>query len=174
MKEIKKLNKLLFLFSVIFLSCKSTTHVSLSSIYIIENKKTSEYVLYNTSTVLPLITITKDEKVACINNKIVYVQCNNKEHILKYKIKKIVQDDILVEVGVGYYVKLADDWYGFLADINDDISNSNFEIKYIFKKDKFSCIGNIKGLISYNDYLIWLNKSMSIKEDPINTIVIME
>ena len=150
---------------MILYSCSSNSHISLSSIYEVNESDYSEYILYNSSTLLPLITVSKYEKIACKDNIVVYIQCSNKQHLSKFNKKQISLNDILVEPGIGFYVKLSDDWYGFVSDINTDISNSDMEIIYAFKKLEYNFIGDIKQLMSYKDYITWIKKSIIVDEE---------
>ena len=169
-------NKILgFFLLFIFMSCSSTQHINIGSTYKVDKKDLSRYyVLYNAADILYLKVISKNEKIGVIDGKVVYVQCENKRHFHKYNIKEITFDDILVEPGVGFYVKLPDEWYGFIDDINTDLTKEQLTIKFIFKKESFSLVGDVHELMHYNDYLEWLDPSSFFYDDLNNKIIIAQ
>ena len=86
MKERKQLNKIFSVFLVfIFMSCSSTSHISIGTVYKVDKKDLSRYyVLYSAAEILYLKVISRNEKIGIRNNKVVYVQCENKKHFEKY------------------------------------------------------------------------------------------
>ncbi len=173
-KKMRKITNILYTF--LFLSCTSVSNITLGNTYKceIDKEKESNYIMYNSATILPLISVSKYLKIACEKNQIVYIQRNDKKTIAKYNTKQITLNDILVEPGVGFYVKLSDNLYGFIAEINDDISNQELKILYVFQKKDFSFIGDVKSLMNYTEYMNWMDKSEVSDEELNNKFIIIE
>lgn len=172
MKEIRLLIKTILLF--LMCSCTSLKHVQLGSTYTQEENDYKEYVLYNSASILPLTPISTDEKIGCRDNKVVYIQCENKKHYPEYWKKKISINEIIVEPGVGFYIEFPDEWYGFVAGMNEDLMNKELSIKYLFKKEKFSFPGDLKTFLTYEEFLNWYENSVPVDVEVYKIIIVNE
>ena len=118
-----------------------------------------EYTLLNSATVLPLYAYSDYISIGGMEGKVQYIKDEDPYRIIngirigdEISLDSNLFDRIQVEVGVGYYIPLGNQWNAFIGDINTE--DSDFSVLFFFKK---RIPENNTFFMSYGDYKKWLN-----------------